>query len=65
MLIQEQLSLVSSYSGQIVRQMEVLGNAYTDSETFIANLNTLGILCSTLSGEIIKELKCLNKTIDK
>lgn len=59
MLTQEQLSLVSSYAGQIAKQMNILGTAYTDSRTFVAELITLSNLCDILNKEIINEVKLL------
>ncbi len=59
MLIQEQLSLVSDYARQIAKQMEVLGDAYTKSPSFVSQLCTLKELCDVMNGEIIREVKLL------
>lgn len=59
MLIQEQLKLVSNYAGQIAKQMEVLGDAYTKSPSFVSQLCTLKELCDVMNGEIIREVKLL------
>lgn len=59
MLVQEQLNLVSSYAGQIAKQMEVLGDAYTKSPSFVSQLCTLKEMCDVMNGEIVREVKLL------
>lgn len=50
--LQDQLSLVSSYTANVHKQMEVLGDAYIGSKSFISQLGTINLLMGNLQQSI-------------